>query len=141
MNKVDRRDKRFFDFMCSCGEEKKKRCDDVYEEVRIDLGGVTDRDFLTHLVYALQDLDNGQANIEHIYTDQWSGIAVKYQYDYKEELECEDENEQRISACKCESDPKYDCQWKTQSFWVECDRIHHGLARVYQLVRDFDATL
>lgn len=120
---VDRKDKRFFDFMCSCGERNAKRCDEVYEEVRVALREPSDKDFLTSLVLALDNLKNGQANIEHIYTDMWSGIAIKYQYDYNE-CECDDED------CECE-------EWKTQDFWIECDRIHHGLARAYQLVEAF----
>lgn len=125
-----KRDKRFFDFMCSCGEEGKERCERVYDEVMAHFQEkydnkpegfrreVADREFVDLVIGDLwHGLDKGQADITGIYTDMWSGIAVKYQYDYKEG------------------------EWKTQSFWVECDRIHHGLARVYQLVRDFDATL
>lgn len=127
---VDRKDKRFFDFMCSCKDEGRKRCDDVYEEVKVALGRetepVSDKKFLTYLVYALNDMNNGSANIEHIYTDMWSGLAVKYQYDYNE-CECEDD-------CECE-------EWKVQDFWIECDKLHHGLARAYQLVEQFDKSV
>ncbi len=138
---VDRKDKRFFDFMCSCGEKNMERCEKVYNDVLESFNEgkreVTDKDFLNEVVYSLQCLRNGQANIEHIYSDMWSGIAIKYQYDYQEELECEKEDKE----CKCDADPNYDCEWKTQDFWIECDRIEHGLARAYQLVKEFDESL
>lgn len=114
-----------------------ERCEGVYEEVRdsFEYGGGEDPDklFSTMVVYGLYGMKNGFANIEHIYTDLWSGIAVKYQYDYKYgdfctcgKYDTEDEDE-----CGCD-------WWTYQDFWVECDQIHHGLARVYQLVKEFD---
>lgn len=111
---VDREDKRFFDFMCSCGEENAKRCEDIYDEVVELLGDhVTDKSFATHIVYGLGwDLENGEAEIVGIPNDMWSAISVEY-YHGKE----------------------------VQSFWIECDNIHHGLARAYQLVTEFDKTL
>lgn len=111
---MNHKDKRFFDFMCSCGEENAERCEEVYEEVRAAIGEPSDKDFLTYLVHALDDMDNGMANIEHIHTDMWSGVAMQYQHSYS------------------------DGEWKVQFFWIECDRIHHGLARGYQLVDAFD---
>lgn len=143
---VDREDKRFFDFMCSCAEEGKTRCEDTYDEALATLSkrfkrNISDKEFTHYVVIGLDYMNNGQANIEHIETDMWSGIAVRYRYNYKEEFECEDENEERVSDCKCDADPKYDCQWRTQEFWIECDQIHHGLARAYQLVRSFDKTV
>ncbi len=132
---VDRNDKRFFDFMCSCGEERMQKCDKVYDDVKSELES-SDVDFITHIVHGLNNLDNGMANIEHIYTDMWSGIAVNYQYNYKEDV-----NE----WCKCEEGKDEDeCEcspWTIQKFWIECDRIHHGLARGYQLVKEFDESL
>lgn len=142
---LDRKDKRFFDFMCSCSDKGEKRCEDTYNEVLEALGAedikVTDKEFLTHVVYGLQTMDNGMANIEHIYSDMWSGIAVKYQYNFQDQLECEDENDNQVKECKCDKDSDYDCEWTVQDFWIECDQIHHGLARAYQLVEEFDKSL
>lgn len=139
---VDRKDKRFFDFMCSCGDEKAAQCDKVYEDVKKSLGDdVTDKFFTTAIVYGLSLMDNGIANIEHIYTDMWCGIAINYEYDYQEVLECEDEKDNQVKDCKCDKESGYDCQWTVQKFWIECDEIHHGLARAYQLVEEFDKTL
>jgi hypothetical protein len=134
---VDRNDKRFFDFACSCGDESQKKWEAVYEEVREELKA-DDRSFTTHLVFQLDNMEHGSAYIRHIYTDMWSGIAVRYQYNYKEELECEDGEENQVRECKCDTLPDYTCDWTTQDFWIECDKIHHGLARAYQLVKEFD---
>jgi hypothetical protein len=133
---VDRNDKRFFDFMCSCSEKGEARCEKAYEDVKAELEA-DDKDFTEAVVFALDGLKHGMANIEHIYTDMWSGIAVRYQYDYNEEIECEDDE----VNCKCDTVDGYDCQWTVQDFWIECDRIRHGLARAYQLVKEFDASV
>ncbi len=142
---VDRKDKRFFDFMCHCGDKGKERCERVYDEVmqefkdeyesrddrfRID---VTDKIFTHLVVMNLSSLKKGMAYIEGIDTDMWSGIAVKYQYDYNE-CECDLDALDVDDDCGCE-------EWKYQDFWIECDMIHHGLARAYQLVKEFDESL
>lgn len=132
----DRKDKRFFDFACSCGEENMAKWDKVYEDVKAELE-TDDKGFVNAVVYNMQGFKNGLANIDGIVSDMWSGIAIDYYYDYKEELECEKE----YVECKCDKDPKYDCEYTVQKFWIECDRIEHGLARAYQLVKEFDATL
>ncbi len=125
---VDRNDKRFFDFMCSCGEERKQRCEKVYEDVKSSLD-VTDKDFLNKVVYSLANLNNGVAEIVGIPSDMWSAISIEYSHDFDEcEKDCDDDED-------CEFP---NCEWKTQKFWIECDKIHHGLARAYQLVVEFD---
>ena len=148
---VDRKDRRFFDFMCSCKEEGRKRCDETYDEVMQSFKDeyenregrfyreVTDKEFVDLIVDSLDDMENGRANIEHIYTDMWSGVAVRYQYDFQEDLECEDEEGNQVKECKCDKDSDYDCQYTVQDFWIECDRVYHGLARAYQLVKEFDS--
>lgn len=129
---VDRNDRRFFDFACSCNKESMEKWEKVYEEVRDSFryfeGENPDRLFTTMVVFELDNMDNGTANIEHIHTDMWSGIAVKYEYYNKEDF------------CECDRDED-DCEcseWPYRDFWIECDRIHHGLARAYQLVKEFD---
>ncbi len=147
---VDRKDKRFFDFMCSCKEEGQKKCDKVYDDVMQEFKDyygsqkgrfhrdITDRDFVHCIVVGLDCMKNGQANIEGIYSDMWSGIAVKYYSGYQEELECEGDED----SCRCEKEKDYDCQYAIQQdFWIECDQIHHGLARAYQLVKEFDESI
>ncbi len=118
---VDRKDKRFFDFMCSCGEENMERCEKVYNDVLASFNEgkreVTDKDFLNEVVYSLNDMDNGMAEIDGIHSDMWSGIAIEYHH-------FGDNGEER----------------KPQRFWIECDRVHHGLARAYQLVKEYDET-
>lgn len=132
---IDRKDKRFFDFVCSCGEKNSERCDKIYDEVRDSFkyreGENPDKLFASLVVFGLDNMDNGMANIEHIYTDMWSGIAVKYQYDYKGDDFCECD---KGDDCECD-------EWSYQDFWIECDLIHHGLARAYQLVKEFDESL
>lgn len=129
---VDREDKRFFDFMCSCGDEGKSRCEEVYEDVKSSLE-TTDKGFLNSVVYGLQNMKNGQAEIIGIPSDMWSAVSIEYMYDFKGyDLDnCE--------ACNQEEDPT-SCEHghKIQRFWIECDQIHHGLARAYQLVKEFD---
>lgn len=145
---VDRKDKRFFDFACSCKNYKTgsteafDRWEKVYEDVKAELE-TDDKHFTEAVIFALEYIKNGGASIEGIYTDMWSGISVKYHYDFQEQLECQDEEGNDVGECKCEADPKqeYDCEYKHQYFWIECDRIHHGLARAYQLVKEFDASL
>jgi hypothetical protein len=134
---VDRKDKRFFDFMCSCGEEGKERCDRVYDEVMASFDSeisdteVTDKDFLDNVAYGLGNLSHGVAFIRGIDTDMWAGVYVNYEYDFTEcEKDCNDDD--------CEY-PK--CSHKTQEFGVECDQVHHGLARIYQLVKAYDESL
>ncbi len=135
---IDRSDRRFFDFMCSCGEEGESRCDATYEEVKGELK-TTDLEFATAVVHALQWTKRGSAVIEGIYADMWCGISVKYHYGYQEGLLCEDSQGKRVRECRCDEDPDYDCEWRgKQEFWIECDRIHHGLARAYQLVKQFE---
>lgn len=139
----DRTDKRFFDFMCYCDDEGKEECERVYNEVKASFKEeyenreerfkveVTD-EIMTHLIVMnLAGMENGMAFIQDIYTDMWSGIAVQYEYGYtKCERDCNDD------SCGY---PK--CEYKTQDFWIECDYIHHGLARAYQLVKQFDKSL
>jgi hypothetical protein len=130
---IDRKDKRFFDFMCSCKDEGVERCERVYDEVMASLNEkrtTTDKTFLDHIVIGLDYMENGSANIDHIYTDMWSGIGITYQYDYDEDR-CECGKGADHDECECS-------EYKTQNFWVECDQVHHGLARAYQLVKAFD---
>ncbi len=134
---VDRKDKRFSDFMCSCGEERMQKCDKVYEDVKASFSKefnreVTDKEIVNLIVYGLANLDNGQAEIVGIPSDMWSAISVEYIYDFSEcEKDCDDDD-------TCEY-PK--CGYKIQQFWIECDRIYHGLARAYQLVKEFDGSV
>jgi hypothetical protein len=135
MMAVDRNDRRFFDFACSCSDEAMEKWEKVYEEVKAELEA-TDKTFTESVVFALSMMDNGTAYIEGIDTDMWSGIAVQYT-SFEASRQCEDLD---IEDCECEEN----CQFKarhTQNFWIECDRIHHGLARAYQLVRDWDRSL
>ncbi len=124
---VDRKDKRFFDFMCFCDEEGMEHCEKTYDEVMASLNEerkTTDKTFLDHIVFAMNwDLEHGAASIEGIPTDQWSGISVEYHH-YGKRIDNKDANEE-----------------KNQKFFVECDRVHHGLARVYQLVKAYDESL
>lgn len=124
---VDRKDKRFFDFMCSCSKNNGAVCDKVYEEVMAEFkesySAVTDKDFIDCICHRLSYMKNGSANIEHIYSDMWSGIAAKYT---------------TWDNCDCDEDCSHIIE---QSFWVECDRLYHGLARLYQLVKAYDESL
>ena len=147
---VDRNDKRFFDFMCSCKEEGKQECEKVYNDVMESFRKeneersedfkreITDRDFVDLIVHGLDYMKNGSAYINAIHTDMWSGISIEYQYNFKEYdfdncKVCNDEER--------EDEPDCEHGWKIQDFWIECDRIHHGLARAYQLVKEFDESL
>jgi hypothetical protein len=118
--RIDRNDKRFFDFMCSCGDENMERCEKVYEEVRNSFkyreGENPDKMFTTLVVQYLNMMDNGAAYITGITTDQWSAVMVEYESFTDEEP-------------------------GNEHFVVECDQIHHGLARACQLVEEFDQSV
>ena len=106
----------------------------MYEVVKAELEA-EDKNFTEAVIFGLQhSLKNGTANIEHIYCDMWSGIAIKY-VPFKALQKCEE-----VDECVCQEDCEEELK-HVKDFWIECDRIHHGLARAYQLVKQFDADL
>lgn len=110
---------RLYDFMCICTDDEKAKSISCYEEVcnELDLSSHEPRLFGA-VVYNLQwGLDNDwHGYINCVACDQWAGVGIKLsRYNTME-------NKDEIDI------------------WVECDIPEHGLARAYQLAKEYAAS-
>lgn len=106
------------DFMCSCGEERKKQCDDMLEEVKKELGA-SDGDLLTRIVISLNWDYN--AGITQIANDQWSAITAESWFEAGDDGGDDEEGIPRR---------------KRLHVYMQCDRLEHGLAAVWKAFAD-----
>lgn len=108
----------YADFMCDCKPEGKATCQEVLEAVYRDLETSAETLF-TDVVYALTMLEDDKeqeysGTITGIYADMWSRIDVT------------------IRGRNSLGD-----YGDVAKIAVQCDKIEHGIARVWQFANDF----
>lgn len=106
------------DFMCKCQPEGLTRCEEIYNWALTDLK-CAPGDFMNALVYAMQwGLDNREGanryGVVHGFgCDMWCSASASI-------FEREGEG------------------WKETKAYVQCDKVEHGLARIWQWAREAD---
>ncbi len=112
------------DFMCICSEEEKAKCDELMERVTKELSTDTEgkevftssMDLLEACVWDLgwNTPDGFAASIEGFDCDQWCAVSGNVRRYDKEAKKWVDH----------------------ASIYVQCDRIMHGVARVWELCKE-----